>query len=51
MRKVVNSTYITLDGVIQNPQDWPALGSFTDAGYTVQNELLQQCDAVVSAVR
>jgi dihydrofolate reductase len=47
MRKIVNSTYITLDGVIQNPQDWPALGSFTDAGYTVQNELLQQCDAVV----
>jgi hypothetical protein len=25
MRRIVNSTYISLNGVIQGPQDWPAL--------------------------
>jgi hypothetical protein len=24
MRRIINSTYITLDGVIENPQDWPS---------------------------
>ncbi len=41
MRKIVNSTYVTLDGVITDPQDWPALGSFSEAGYRVQYELLE----------
>lgn len=47
MRKIVNSTYVTLDGVITNPQDWPALGSFSEAGYQVQFELLERCDGVL----
>jgi dihydrofolate reductase len=47
MRRIINSTYITLDGVIQNPQDWPALGSFSDEGNTIQTELLLSCDAVL----
>jgi len=47
MRKIINSTYITLDGVIQNPQDWPSLGGFDDAGRVVQTELLERCDAVL----
>jgi dihydrofolate reductase len=47
MRKVINSTYITLDGVIQNPQDWPALSSFTDDGPMIQSDLLRSCDAVL----
>jgi dihydrofolate reductase len=47
MRKIINSTYITLDGVIQNPQDWPALGSLSDTGSTLQTELLLSCDAVL----
>ncbi len=47
MRKVINSTYITLDGVIQNPQDWPAMGGFGEAGNNVQTELLERCDAVL----
>ena len=47
MRKIINSTYITLDGVIQNPQDWPSMGGFSDAGNQVQIELLNQCDAVL----
>ena len=47
VRKIINSTYITLDGVIQDPQDWPALGGFTDDGNAVQTELLLSCDAVL----
>lgn len=47
MRRIINSTYITLDGVVQNPQDWPAMGGFSEAGNEVQAELLEGCDAVL----
>jgi dihydrofolate reductase len=44
MRKLTNSTYITLDGVIQDPQDWPSLGSGDDRGLAIQTELLLSCE-------
>lgn len=47
MRRIINSTYITLDGVIQEPQHWPSLGSFSDEGGKAQWELLEHCDAVL----
>jgi dihydrofolate reductase len=47
MRRIVNSTYVTLDGVIQNPQNWPSVGGFTDDGNQIQTELLGRCDAVL----
>ncbi|WP_152364642.1 dihydrofolate reductase family protein [Microlunatus speluncae] len=47
MRKIINSTYITLDGVIQEPQHWPSLGSFSDDGGQAQWEVLEHCDAVL----
>lgn len=47
MRKIINSTYISLDGVIQNPQDWPALGASGADGNALQTELLFTCDAVL----
>jgi dihydrofolate reductase len=47
VRRIINSTYVTLDGVIQNPQDWPAPGGFSDQGNQVQTELLERCDAVL----
>jgi dihydrofolate reductase len=48
MRRIINSTYISLDGVIQNPQDWPSNGIESDgAGTTVQTDLLMTCDAVL----
>lgn len=47
MRKIINSTYITLDGVVQNPQNWPSMGGFGEAGNKVQVELVERCDAVV----
>ena len=47
MRKIVNSTYVTLDGVIEDPQDWPSMGGFSDAGTVVQTQLLARCDAIL----
>jgi dihydrofolate reductase len=51
VRQIINSTYVTLDGVIQNPQDWPSLGGFSDEGNQVQAELLERCDAVLMGRR
>jgi hypothetical protein len=34
VRRMINSTYVTLDGVIKNPQDWPSPGGFSDQGST-----------------
>lgn len=47
MRRIINSTYITLDGVIQEPQHWPSLGSLSDDGGKAQWEVLEHCDAVL----
>lgn len=47
MRTIINSTYVTLDGVIQNPQNWPSVGGFTDEGSAVQIKLMERCDAVL----
>lgn len=47
MRRIVNSTYVTLDGAIENPQDWPSLGGVSDAGTKAQLALLERCDAVL----
>ena len=48
MRRIINSTYITLDGVIENPQDWPS-GRHQDDGRggEIQTELLLSCDALL----
>jgi len=48
MRRIINSTYISLDGVIQDPQDWPRTNVPSDGVFgTVQTELLFACDAVL----
>lgn len=48
MRKLVNSTYITLDGVVEGPHLWPSLASPSDerAG-RIQTDLALQCDALL----
>jgi dihydrofolate reductase len=48
MRRLINSTYISLDGVIQNPHLWPS-GRHEDDGRggAIQTELLLGCDALV----
>jgi dihydrofolate reductase len=47
MRKLVNSTYISLDGIIENPQDWPSLTNTDDRGGQIQTDLLFDCDALL----
>ncbi len=51
VRRIINSTYVTLDGVIQNPQDWPSVGGWTDQGTQVQTDLMERCDAVLMGRR
>jgi dihydrofolate reductase len=49
---IINSTFISLDGVIQNPQDWPSTSDVNDpAGEELETELLFGCDAVLMGRR
>jgi dihydrofolate reductase len=48
VRRIINSTYISLDGVIQDPQVWPGNGIEPDGtGLKVQTDLLLACDALL----
>jgi dihydrofolate reductase len=52
MRRIINSTYVTLDGVISDPQDWPGNGIEPDGtALLVQTDLLSACDAVLMGAR
>src|SRR5688572_13711828 len=51
MRRIINSTYISLDGVIEQPQTWPSGGVADDSAYTIQRDLLFSCDAVLMGRR
>ncbi|HEV8578656.1 MAG TPA: dihydrofolate reductase family protein [Thermoanaerobaculia bacterium] len=51
MRKIINSTFISLDGVIENPHLWPALEGSDERGTTIHTELLRTCDAVLMGRR
>jgi hypothetical protein len=48
MRQLINSTFLTLDGVVEGPHLWPSLKRGTsDEGDTVQTDLLETCDIVL----
>jgi dihydrofolate reductase len=48
MAKIINSTYITIDGVVEGPHLWPSLGRTGDErGGKIQTDLLLSCDAVL----
>lgn len=52
MRRIINSTYISLDGVIADPEDWPGNGVEPDGtGTRVQTDLLLSCDAMLMGGR
>lgn len=52
MRKIINSTYVTLDGVVENPHLWPALPlGNSDESESIQTELLSTCDIVLMGRR
>jgi hypothetical protein len=48
MAKIINSTYVTLDGVVEGPHLWPSLDRPGDeGGGQIQTDLLLSCDAVL----
>jgi dihydrofolate reductase len=52
MRKIINSTYITLDGAVEGPHLWPSLGDSAKAeSYEIQMDLLNACDAILMGRR
>ncbi|HEX5620634.1 MAG TPA: dihydrofolate reductase family protein [Solirubrobacteraceae bacterium] len=51
MRRIINSTYISLDGVIEEPHLWPSTGSSEGRGDAIQTELLLACDALIMGRR
>src|SRR5918992_5686572 len=52
MRQLINSTYITLDGVVEGPHLWPALKRGTSAEHeTIETDLIETCDIVVMGRR
>jgi dihydrofolate reductase len=52
MRQLINSTYITLDGVVEGPHLWPPLKGGTSAEHdTIQTDLLETCDIVLMGRR
>ena len=51
MRRIINSTYISVDGAIENPHHWPSTGSDGGVGQQVQTDLLQSCDALIMGRR
>jgi dihydrofolate reductase len=52
MSRLINSTYITLDGAVENPQNWPS-GRHQDDGRAqeIQTNLLLDSDAVLMGRR
>jgi dihydrofolate reductase len=52
MRRIINSTYISLDGVVEQPHEWPTIERPSDErGPQIQTSLLMACDAVLMGRR
>jgi hypothetical protein len=51
MRKIINSTYISIDGVIEEPHLWPPTGPDDETSGTIQTDLVLACDAVLMGRR
>jgi len=52
MRKIINSTFITLDGVIGGPHLWPSLGRPGDErSEQIHTDLILSCDVLVMGRR
>jgi dihydrofolate reductase len=51
MRKIINSTYISLDGVVDRPHEWPSVGDRGSKGDEIQSELLLGSDALLMGRR
>src|SRR5262245_34368475 len=47
MGRIINATFMSIDGGVQNPQDWPANGAQDPSGLDMEAELLAECDGVL----
>ena len=50
MSEIINSTYLTLDGVIEHPETWPDTGGFGPEGNKIQTDLVLGCSVDGRAV-
>ena len=53
MRKIINSTYISLDGVVEAPHTWPTLDGRPqdERAGQIQTDLLMACDGLLMGRR
>ena len=51
MRRIINSTYITVDGRVEDPQLWPSTGERDPQFEAIQTDLLLSCDVLVMGRR
>ena len=51
MRRIINSTYISLDGVIEAPHLWPSTGPDDERAGAIQTDLLLACDVLLMGRR
>jgi dihydrofolate reductase len=51
VRKIINSTYITIDGAVEDPHLWPSIGDSGGVADAIQTELIEACDAVLMGRR
>lgn len=51
MGRLINSTYITLDGVVGEPHEWPSTGGDDGTALKLQTDLLLASDAVLMGRR
>jgi dihydrofolate reductase len=51
VRKIINSTYISVDGVMESPQDWPPSTVPDERSGRIQTDLLFACDTVLMGRR
>jgi dihydrofolate reductase len=52
VRKIINSTYITLDGVVEGPHLWPSFDRSRDERFDqLQTDLALSCDAMLMGRR
>jgi dihydrofolate reductase len=51
MRRIINSTFISLDGVIEEPNTWPPTGPDDARAGAMHTELLLSCDALLMGRR
>ena len=51
MRKVINSTYITINGEVEDPHLWLSSADSQGQAHAIQTDLLENCDALLMGRR